>query len=118
VEPGKRLDRITVAPSPLWAAVADDVLYLYHDRSWNSLSASTARALSSYDLTRHTVREWGLPDGFDARAIAVLGDRIVLASPDPGPGRAAGVYAFDVRDRALVDPIPLAGAEKLATGGT
>jgi len=118
LRPGNRLDRITVAPSPLWAAVADDVLYLYHDRSWNSLSASTARALSSYHLTRHTVTQWDLPDGFNAGAIAVLGDRIALASPDAGPGRPAGVYAFDVRDRVLVDPIPLGGAEKLATGGT
>jgi hypothetical protein len=118
LRPGNRLDRIAVAPSPLWAAVADDVLYLYHDRSWNSVSASTARALSSYHLTRHTVTQWDLPDGFDAGAIAVLGDRIALASPDAGPGRRAGVYAFDVRDLVLVDPIPLASAEKLATGGT
>ena len=118
LRPGNQLDRITVTPSPLWAAVADDVLYLYHNPSWNSVSASTARALSSYHLTRHTMTQWDLPDGFDAGAIAVLGDRIALASPDTGPGRRAGVYAFDVRDRVLVDPIPLAGAEKLATGGT
>jgi hypothetical protein len=118
LRPGNQLDRITVTPSPLWAAVADDVLYLYHNPSWNSVSASTARALSSYHLTRHTMTQWDLPDGFDAGAIAVLGDRIALASPDAGPGRRAGVYAFDLRDRVLVDPIPLAGAEKLATGGT
>src|SRR5262245_3123744 len=116
--PGNRLDRITVAPSPLWAAVADDVLYLYHDRSWNSVSASTVRALPSSPLTRHTVTQWDLPDGFAAGAIAVLGNRIALASADAGPGRRAGVYAFDLQDRMLVDPIPLAGAEKLATGGT
>src|SRR5262245_5176190 len=118
LRPGNRLDRIAVAPSPLWAAVADDVLYLYHNRSWNSLSASTARALSSYDLTRHTVTQWDLPDGLDAGAIAVLGDRIALASADAGPGLRAGVSAFDLQDRMLAAPIPLAGAEKLATGGT
>jgi hypothetical protein len=80
------------------------------------VSTSAARALSAYHLSKHTVTQWALPDGFDAGAIAVLGDRIALASPDAGPGRRAGVYAFDVRDRVLVDPIPLAGAEKLALG--
>jgi hypothetical protein len=116
LRPTNTLDRMAVASSPLWSAVADDVLYLYHNPSWNSVSTTPTRALSAYHLIKRTVTRWPLPDGFDAGGIAVVGNKIVLASSAPGHERQSGIYAFDIRDKLLIDPIRLPGAEKVAPG--
>jgi len=116
LRPTNQLERITVAPSPLWAAVANDVLHLYHNPSWNSVSSSPTRMLSAYHLTKRTVTRRTLPDGFDAGSIAVVGDKIVLASS--GDGRGRGVYAYDMKDELLVEPIPVPDADKLAVVGS
>jgi hypothetical protein len=116
LRPTNTLDRIAVAPSPLWSAVADDVLYLYHNPSWNSVSTSPTRALSAYHLSKRTIIRWPLPDGFDAGGIAVVGNKIVLASSAPGHERQSGIYAFDIGNKLLIDPIRLPGAEKVVPG--
>jgi hypothetical protein len=46
----------------------------------------------------------------------VVGNKIVLASSAPGHERHSGIYAFDIGDKLLIDPIRLPGAEKVAPG--
>lgn len=97
LEPGNlpKITPLALAPSPLWGAIEGDVLYTYHNPTWNQANSDPKRQISRLDLTNKKVQTWQLPDGWDASDLAVIDRKIILVRWLGSGGAEDGLYEFD-----------------------
>ena len=97
LEPGKppKITPLALAPSPLWGAIEGDVLYTYHNPTWNQANSDSTRLLSRIELTSGNVRTWKLPDGWDASDLAVIDGKVILVRWLGSGSTEDGLYEFD-----------------------
>lgn len=98
LEPGNppKITPLALAPSPLWGAVTGDVLYAYHNPTWNQANSDPKRQISRLDLTSKKVQTWQLPDGWDASDLAVIDGKVILVRWLGSSGVEDGLYEFDL----------------------
>jgi hypothetical protein len=96
LNPGRKpsVTRCTVAASPLWGAIEGNVLYAYHNPTWNSTSADPRRNLSVFHLQTGKTQSWDLPKGWDAGDLKLLNGQMLLTTWG-SRNRADGIYRFD-----------------------
>lgn len=97
LEPGNppKITPLALAPSPLWGAITGDVLYVYHNPTWNQANSDSKRQISRLDLTSKKVQTWQLPDGWDASDLAVIDGKVILVRWLGSGGVEDGLYEFD-----------------------
>jgi streptogramin lyase len=104
---------LELAAGPRWGAIADDILYAYHEQRQTLYDLQPTTMLSRLDLKSGEVETWPLPNGWGARDLAVMNGYIVLARPEqPGQDGEDGVYRFDPLTgevRLLVDIVDASG---------
>ncbi len=108
--------RYTVAPSPLWIEVVDDIVYSYHDSFLGALGISSSRQLSQLDLNSGEILVWDFPDLWRSDGIAMLDDNIVLTHVTLDEGDQDGIYLFDFETGELALMAPIEGAYRIASG--
>lgn len=96
-----KLHPYSAVPSPLWGKIHHDVLYLYHNPTWNSLRNVSVRLLSAYNLKTGQVTETRLPDNLDVVDMAISGDRIILSVKSSTEAYPGGVYSIDLNGENL-----------------
>lgn len=102
-----------VAPGALWGIIKGDTLYTYHDAQRLGLNPNPFRAVSRLNLVTDEAELWRLPDGWDARDLAVYNGEILLAhsiAPEP---ETAGIYRFDPATGELTLLVNIPGAQRL-----
>lgn len=60
-------------PSPLWGAIADEVLYSFHNSGWNSIFVSPDRFLCSTNLVTYQQSCLQLPENFYSYGMEIIG---------------------------------------------
>jgi len=97
MEPGNppKITPLALAPSPLWGAITGDVLYVYHNPTWNQANSDPKRQISRLDLTSKKVQIWQLPEGWDASDLAVIDGKVILVRWLGSGGAEDGLYEFD-----------------------
>lgn len=97
LEPGNppKIKPLALAPSPLWGAIEGDVLYTYHNPTWNQTNSDPKRLISRLDLISEKAQTWELPDGWDASDLAVIDGKVILARWLGSSGTKDGLYEFD-----------------------
>ena len=102
-----RLTPLAMGAAPVWGAIQGDVLYSYHNRTWNALASSNARAVSTYNLSTGQRRSAALPDGMDVRDVLLADDRLLLSVRSTGDERPSGVYALKLDEARLIERAPV-----------
>ena len=90
------LTPLAVNPSPLWGAIKGDVLYTYHNASWNSLHEVPGRFLSIHDLSGKKTKRVDMPVGMNADDLIVTDKEILLSVKSSTTQHPAGIYAWDL----------------------
>ena len=102
------------AASPLWGHLQGDILYAYHNPTWNSVFDSPERALSITNLRTQQSKTVKLPEGMDASDLRVAGQHILLSVKSSTPQHPGGVYTLDLQGEHLRLLASLPDAGKLA----
>jgi hypothetical protein len=97
LEPGNspKIRPLKLAPSPLWGVIEEDVLYSYHNPTWNQTNGDPQRQLSRLNLLNGQVKTWTLPNEWDASDLTVTNGKIILAKWDGHGGEEDGLYQFE-----------------------
>lgn len=82
-------------PSPLWGVISDDILYVYHDQTWNQPNDVAERLISSIDLRSNTISSWKLPLAWSASDVAYESNRLFFAHWEGISDDQDGIYTFD-----------------------
>jgi hypothetical protein len=93
---------LETAVSPLWGTFSGDLLYMYHNETWNSTSVCTGRSLSQLNVKTGQVATWNLPDEWNANDIMIINGCISLVRWDYwSRGAGDGLYCFDISNGRL-----------------
>jgi hypothetical protein len=85
---------MATAASPLWGAIYGEMLYAYHNPTWNSVVNDSHRRLSALNLQNGSVKIWDLPNDWDASDLTFLAGRILLTKGEIGEADD-GLFYFD-----------------------
>ncbi|HLO34340.1 MAG TPA: hypothetical protein VK249_34665 [Anaerolineales bacterium] len=80
-------------PSPLWGVIADEVLYSFHNSSWNSISVTPDRFLCSTNLVTYQQSCLQLPEHFDSYGMEVVGGNPCITHW--GEEGSSGLYCLE-----------------------
>jgi hypothetical protein len=107
------LRAIAIAPSPLWGAVDGNALYAYHNPTWDQSNGDAARRLSRLDLASGELRQWPLPESWNASDLKVMNGQILLAKWDGRSGAEDGLYRFDAESGGLAKQVDVLDASAI-----
>lgn len=108
--------RQMIAPGPLWGAIAGDTLYAYHNAERLGFTPDPTRAVSRLNLNTNEAELWPLPDGWNAKDIAVIDGEILLTYSSSLEVAKSGLYRFDPATGELTLLANIPGAERLLLG--
>jgi len=96
LDPGRSptLTPLVSSPSPLWGAIEGDMLYTYHNPTWNQANSDPTRRISRLDLKSGQKETWLLPDEWNASDLAIVDGQIVLTRWGER-NEKDGLYTFD-----------------------
>lgn len=82
--------------SPLWGAFDGNVLYVYHNSTWNHPIDDPHRQMSRLDMDNGQLQTWTLPDQWEASDLTIINGEIILAKWEYWSGDTDdGLYRFD-----------------------
>ncbi len=100
-------------PGALYGVIDGDSLVSYHNAERYGFSAAPARAVSRLNLVTDEMEFWSLPDGWNARDIAIMDDDILLAHSIFIEPESAGLYRFDADTGELTMLVNIPGANRI-----
>lgn len=107
--------KISSLSAPVWGVLFKDIVYAYHNASWNSQSSPSERFLSAYNMKDGTLKKWRLPDRWEATDLAFADGRFYLTKGMEPEKSRQGAYAFNPKDSSLKLIAQLPGACLLIT---
>jgi hypothetical protein len=108
-----KFDLLSLTRSPVWGTIEQDVLYSFHNSTWNSTNNNPQRVVARLDLQSGKVDKWSLPDQWNAEGIAVVRGKIILSNWWPNDNTKDGLYTLDPETGSLNQVINVVGAEKM-----
>lgn len=102
-----------VEPGALWGVLEGDMLYAYHNAELLGFNSDSFRAVSRLNLITNESELWPLPDGWNARDLALVNGKIILVhslAPEP---EKAGLYHFDPASGELTLLVNIPGAQRI-----
>jgi hypothetical protein len=101
---------LAAAAAPLWGAIDGDILYAYHNPTWNQPNGDPRRRLSRLDLATGQVQVWPLEDGWNAADLAVIAGEVILVRWEGRGGAGDGLYRVDAGGRKPAQLLHVADA--------
>lgn len=117
LEPGTSptVTTLTTARAPLWGDIADGMLYAYHEQKRHLADFEAPCLISRLDLTSGVVETWGLPNGWRAGDLRVIGRDVLLTRMGKlGDDPNDGIYRFDPSTGTVTLLVDVPDATKLA----
>jgi len=96
------LESMTIAPSPVWGVIEDDILYAHHNPEYGQAHTDSTRLFSRTNLRTGETEVWPLPDKWNALDIEFINGQVVMPGLYRYPQESRdGLYTFDFESGEL-----------------